>query len=167
MTSCCAARARIAGTSVPDDRTGRTTIDDLLRDARSKLDRLEPEQGLAAQRDGALLIDTRSSDERRRDGVVPGSLHVPLSVLAWRVDPDADPEYRSRHIVGLEQQLVLVCAHGYSSSLAAAMLQDLGFPRATDLVGGFAAWRDAGLPVRGASPTDADAVPGMGDPEPS
>ncbi len=152
---------------MPDDRTGRTTIHDLLRDARSRLDRLEPGHGFAAQRDGALLIDTRSSDERRRDGVIPGSLHVPLSVLAWRVDPDADPEYRSRHIVGLDQELVLVCTHGYSSSLAAAMLQELGFSRVTDLVGGFAAWRDAGLPVRSASPSDADAVPGMGDPEPS
>ena len=67
---------------MPDDRTGRTTIDDMLRDARSRLDRLEPEDGFAAQRDGALLIDTRSSDERRRDGVIPGSLHLPLSVLA-------------------------------------------------------------------------------------
>jgi rhodanese-related sulfurtransferase len=152
---------------VPDDRTGRTTIHDLLRDARSRLHRLEPEQGLAAQRDGALVIDTRSSDERRRDGVIPGSLHVPLSVLAWRLDPDADHEYRSRHIVDLDQELVLVCAHGYSSSLAAATLQELGFSRATDLVGGFAAWRDAGLPVRSATPIDADAVPGMGDPEAS
>jgi rhodanese-related sulfurtransferase len=152
---------------VPDDQTGRTTIHDLLRDARSRLDRLEPEQGLAAQRGGALLIDTRSGDERRRDGVIPGSLHVPLSVLAWRLDPDADPAFRSRHVVDLDQDIVLVCAHGFSSSLAAATLQDLGFSRVTDLVGGFAAWRDAGLPVRSASPSDADAVPGMGDPEPS
>ena len=152
---------------MPDDQTGRTTIDDLLRDARSRLDRLEPEHGLAAQRDGALLIDTRSSDERRRDGAIPGSLHVPLSVLAWRLDPEADPAYRNRHVLGLDQELVLVCAHGYSSSLAAAMLQELGFLRVTDLVGGFAAWRDAGLPVRSASPIDAEAVPGMGDPEPS
>jgi rhodanese-related sulfurtransferase len=148
------------------DQTGRTTIHDLLRDARSRLLRLEPEEGLAAQREGALLIDTRSSDERRREGVIPGSLHVPLSVLAWRLDPDADPAYRNRHIVDLDQELVLVCAHGYSSSLAAATLQELGFSRATDLVGGFAAWRDAGLPVRSAA-GEADAVPGMGDPEPS
>lgn len=149
------------------DQTGRTTIHDLLRDARSRLDRLDPEQSLAAQHDGALLIDTRSSDERRRDGVIPGSLHIPLSVLAWRLDPDADPEYRNRHIVGLDQELVLVCAHGFSSSLAAATLQQLGFSRATDLDGGFAAWRDAGLPVRSKALDEADAPPGMGDPEPS
>jgi rhodanese-related sulfurtransferase len=151
---------------VPDE-SDRTTIDDLLRDARSRLDRVEPEQGLTAQRDGALLIDTRSSDERRRDGVIPGSLHIPLSVLAWRLDPDADPEYQNPHVVDLDQVLVLVCAHGYSSSLAAATLQELGFSRATDLVGGFAAWRGAGLPVRSAPDESADTVPGMGDPEPS
>jgi rhodanese-related sulfurtransferase len=152
---------------VPDHPTGRTTIDDLLRAARSRLDRLEPDQGLAAQRQGALVIDTRSSDERRREGVIPGSLHVPLSVLAWRLDPDADPAYRNPHVVGLDQELILVCAHGYSSSLAAATLQQLGFSGATDLVGGFAAWRDAGLPVHSAAVEDADAMPGMGDPEPS
>jgi rhodanese-related sulfurtransferase len=166
MTWSCAARARIAATSVPDE-TCRTTIHDLLRDARSRLDRLEPEQGLTAQREGALLVDTRSSDERRREGVIPGSLHIPLSVLAWRLDPDADPEYHNPHVADLDQVLVLVCAHGYSSSLAAATLQELGFSRATDLVGGFAAWRDAGLPVRGTPDGSAAAVPGMGDPEPS
>jgi len=152
---------------VPDHPIRRTTIHDLLRDARSGLDRLEPEHCLTAQREGALVIDTRSSDERRREGVIPGSLHIPLSVLAWRVDPDADPAYLNRHVVDLDQRLVLVCAHGFSSSLAAATLQELGFTRATDLVGGFTAWRQAGLPV-GAAPADsADAVPGMGDPEPS
>jgi rhodanese-related sulfurtransferase len=149
------------------DKTARTTIDDLLREARSCLDRLEPDQALAAQRDGALLVDTRSSDERRRDGVIPGSLHIPLSVLEWRVDPDADPAFHNPHVRGLEQQLVLVCAHGYSTSLAAARLHDLGFARATDLAGGFTAWRDAGLPVRSATDGDDAAAPGMGDPEPS
>ena len=119
----------------------RTTIDDLLRDARSRLERLEPEEALAAQRDGALLIDTRSHDERARNGVIPGSLHVPRSVLEWRLDPDADPAHRNPHVAGLEERLVLVCAHGYSTSLAAATLQDLGFARATDLVGGFTAWK--------------------------
>ena len=151
---------------MPDDRTGRTTIDDMLRDARSRLDRLEAEQVLAAQREGALLIDTRSNDERGREGVIPGSLHIPLSVLAWRLDPDGDPAFHNPHIRGLDQQLVLICAHGYSSSLAAATLQELGFSQATDLVGGFAAWRETGLPVHSAH-SGADAMPGMGDPEPS
>ena len=143
----------------------RKTIDDIVREARGRLGRLEPGQARAAQDEGALLVDTRSSDARRQDGVIPGSLHIPLSVLEWRLDPAADPAFHNPHIHGLRQQLVLVCAHGYSSSLAAARLQELGFSRATDLVGGFAAWRDAGLLVCAAA--DADGMPGMGDPDPS
>ena len=142
----------------------RKTIDELLAEARSRLDRVEPTEALAAQRDGALLIDTRSGDERARTGVIPGSIHIPLSVLEWRVDPSADPRYRNPHVTGLEQRLVLLCAHGYSSSLAAVRLRELGFEGATDVVGGFAAWCDAGLPLRAAPVADPDAVPGMGGP---
>jgi rhodanese-related sulfurtransferase len=159
-----AGRAKIAGTNAADPHR-RRTLDDLLREARSRLDRLEPEQALAAQRGGALLIDTRSSDERRREGVIPGSLHIPLSVLEWRVDPDADPAFHNPHVSGLDQLLVLVCAHGCSTSLAAARLQELGFTSATDLVGGFAAWRDGGFPVVPAPTVDLDGVPGMGAPD--
>lgn len=143
----------------------RTTIHDLLRDARTRLVRLEPAEALEAQGAGALLIDTRSSDERRVDGCIPGALHIPRSVLEWRLDPDAHPAYRSAYVSSLEQRLVLVCSHGLSSSLAAATLQDLGFTGATDMAGGFVAWRDEGLPVCAASPVDATAVPGMGAPD--
>jgi rhodanese-related sulfurtransferase len=142
----------------------RKTIDELLAEARSRLERLEPVEALAAQRDGALLIDTRSGDERARTGVIPGSIHIPLSVLEWRVDPSADPGYRNSYVTGLEQRLVVVCAHGFSSSLAAARLQELGFARATDVVGGFTAWSDAGLPVQAAPAAEAEEVPGMGGP---
>ena len=142
----------------------RTTIDDLLRQARAQLTRLEPEEALAAQGAASLLVDTRSADERARNGVIPGSLHVPLSVLPWRLDPDSDPSYRNPHIGGLDRQIVLVCANGYSTSLAAAMLQELGFTNATDLVGGFEAWRRAGLPVVDAPVVDGKALPGMGEP---
>ena len=144
---------------------GRTTINEVLEAARARLDRLAPAEALAAQRDGALLVDTRSTDARVRQGVIPGSLHIPLSVLEWRVDPDADPRFRSPHVHGLDDHLVLVCAHGYSSSLAACRLQDLGFTRATDLAGGFEAWRASDLPVVAAPPDPA--VPGLGDPAPS
>ena len=140
------------------------TIDELLAEARSGLDRLAPAEALAEQRDGALLIDTRSREERGRAGVIPGSLHIPLSVLEWRVDPDYDPAHHNRHVTGLEQRLVLVCAHGYSSSLAAARLRQLGFERATDVDGGFTAWAAEGLPVQPAPELDV-AVPGMGDPD--
>lgn len=143
----------------------RKTIDQLLREARSRLARLEPTAALAAQGEGALLIDTRSSDERRRDGVIPGSIHIPRTVLEWRLDPETKPDHRNPHITDLDQQVVIVCAHGYSSSLAAATLQELGFTRATDLAGGFTAWAEQGLPVRPA-PSDPDGLPGMGPPDP-
>ena len=125
--------------------TRRKTIDQLLANARARLVRLEPRAALDALAGGALLIDTRGADQRRDAGVIPGSVHVPLSVLFWRLDPTSgfdDPRLSdpSRHVV-------LVCEHGYSSSLAAATLQDLGFARATDIIGGFEAWAAAGLPV--------------------
>ncbi len=157
-------RARIAATTVTDE-VPRTTLDDLLREARGRLDRLDPAAAREAQREGALLIDTRSHDERSRTGVIPGSLHIPRSVLEWRLDPAADPAFHNPHVDGLDQRIVLVCAHGYSSSLAAGSLQVLGFSRATDLDGGFVAWQAAGLPVRPAPDVDAGAIPGMGDPD--
>jgi rhodanese-related sulfurtransferase len=143
----------------------RKTVDDLLSEARSKLDRLEPEEALAAQQAGALLIDTRSAEERRRSGVVPGALHIPRTVLEWRVDPETAPEYRNPHVHGLEQRLIVVCAHGYSSSLAAATLQELGFAQATDVIGGFEAWKERGLAVHEGPDYDPDAPPGMGAPD--
>ncbi len=126
---------------MPEQRT----IDALLREARARLQRLEPKAAFAAMEDGALVIDTRCDELRRETGIIAGSVHVPLSVLYWRVDPTSgfgDPRFSD-----LERQVVLVCAHGYSSSLAAATLQDLGFTRATDVIGGFEAWLAAGLPV--------------------
>jgi rhodanese-related sulfurtransferase len=143
----------------------RLTIDELLAEARSRLERLEPAGALAAQEAGALLIDTRSTDERTQTGVIPGSIHIPLSVLHWRLDPAVDPTLHNRWIEGLDQQLVLVCAHGYSSSLAAATLQDLGFSRATDLTGGFTAWEEQGFPVRAGPAGPSHGRPGMGPPD--
>lgn len=130
--------------------TGHRTIDGLLEEARARLQRLEPDAALAAQREGAIVVDTRCEELRQEIGTVPGSIHVPLSVLFWRLDPSsghADPRLSDP-----ERQVVLLCAHGYSSSLAAATLQDLGFTRATDVVGGFEAWLAAGLPVERGSP---------------
>jgi rhodanese-related sulfurtransferase len=142
----------------------RKTIDELLAEARGRLERLEPAAALTAQRAGALLIDTRSTDQRAQTGVIPGSIHIPLSVLEWRLDPDADPAFRNPHITGLDQWVVLVCAHGFSTSLAASRLQDIGFERATDVVGGFTAWSEAGLPVQAAPAVEPDGAPGMGGP---
>jgi MFS family permease len=141
----------------------RTTIDDLLERARSRLKRLDPDQALAAQRSGALIVDLRSPDERVRHGVIPGSLHIPRSVLEWRLDPDSP--HRNPHASDLTRQVILVCADGYSSSLAAATLQELGYRRATDLAGGFNAWKRRGLPI---SPAPIEeGAPGMGAPLPA
>ncbi len=139
----------------------RKTIDELLAESRERLVRLEPHDALAALDRGACLIDVRSQDERRRDGVVPGSFHVPRGVLEWRLDPEC--EFRNPALARVDAHVVLMCAEGYSSSLAAATLQELGFSRATDVVGGFAAWKEAGLPVRPAGPADEhDGLPGSG-----
>jgi rhodanese-related sulfurtransferase len=124
----------------------RATIGDLLETARARLRRLEPRAAQAALAEGALLIDTRSADLRRQDGVVPGSIHVPLSVLFWRLDPSSESADPS--LADPSRSVVLICAHGYSSSLAAATLVDLGYDRATDVIGGFEAWAAAGLPIQ-------------------
>jgi rhodanese-related sulfurtransferase len=122
------------------------SVDELLERARSRLDPLEPSQAEAAMREGrALLIDIRSETQRARDGLVPGALVIPRNVLEWRCDP-ACP-HRDPRVDGLTRTLIVLCDEGYQSSLAAATLQELGLMRTTDVIGGFRAWRDAGLPV--------------------
>jgi rhodanese-related sulfurtransferase len=121
------------------------TINELLTRARARLERLEPREAQAARENGALLIDIRSDSQRAADGVVPGAAFVPRNVLEWRLDP-ASP-HREPELARPDRPIVLMCDEGYQSSLAAATLQELGLPQATDLAGGFQAWRDAGLPV--------------------
>jgi rhodanese-related sulfurtransferase len=127
----------------------RMTIDQLLAAAQARLHRLEPAEAEAARRAGAILLDTRCADQRRERGIIPGSVHVPLSLLFWRLDPASG--FDDPRLSDPTRQVVLVCADGYSSSLAAVTLQDLGFARATDVVGGFAAWAAAGLPLEPAT----------------
>jgi rhodanese-related sulfurtransferase len=124
----------------------RTTISDLLEAARRRLARVAPTQALDAVREGAVLVDIRSERDRERDGVIPGALFFPRNVLEWRLDPASGHDARELDS-GLDRHIILVCDEGYQSSLAAATLQDLGFARATDLAGGFQAWRAAGLPI--------------------
>jgi len=123
----------------------RQSIEQLLAEARARLRRLEPATALTAQGEGAILIDLRCADERRENGIIPGSVHVPLSVLFWRLDQTSG--YDDPRLSDPTREVVLLCADGYSSSLAAATLQDLGFDRATDVIGGFTAWAGAGLPL--------------------
>ena len=125
----------------------RRTIEELLKDARARLERVGPAEAAAAVRDdGALIVDIRSELQRERDGVIPGALFHPRNVLEWRADPASD-HHDPQLSADLERRVIVVCHEGYQSSLAAATLQDLGFARATDLDGGFVAWRAAGLPV--------------------
>lgn len=123
----------------------RQTIDNVLAAARDRIKRLEPEAAHRAMADGAILIDTRCAEDRRKTGVIPGSVHVPLSVLFWRLDPSSG--YDDPALSDLARPVILMCAHGYSSSIAAATLVDLGFASAGDVIGGFEAWAAAGLPV--------------------
>ncbi|GGO55053.1 sulfurtransferase [Streptomyces daqingensis] len=121
-------------------------IDALLESARSTLDgRLTPQEAADAQREGALLVDIRYAALRDRDGTVPGALVVERNELEWRLDPTCP--HRSPEATGSELRIVVLCNEGYASSLAARSLRELGLHRATDLDGGFQAWRAAGLPL--------------------
>jgi MFS family permease len=147
-------------------RAARRTVDDLLEAARERVEpRPTPLEAHEVLREGGLIVDLRSHDERRRHGVVPGSIHIPRSVLEWRVDPDC--EFRNPAACDLDRTLILMCADGFSSSFAAQSLRQLGFRHATDLVGGFSAWKAEGLPVRPApEPEESGELSGMRPPEP-
>ncbi len=119
--------------------TDGSTIDDVLAQARSGLDRVEPEQLADEAANGAIVIDIRPVEQRERDGELPGAVVVDRNVLEWRLDPTSP--HRLPLAIDHDLRVVLVCNEGYGSSLAAKSLQDLGLGRATDLVGGFQAWR--------------------------
>jgi rhodanese-related sulfurtransferase len=121
------------------------TAEDLLAEARRGLERLDPLAAAAALAAGAVLVDIRSELQRERDGVVPGSVFFPRNVLEWRCDPASSA--RDERVSDPVRQLIVMCDEGYQSSLAAANLKRMGFGCATDLAGGFQAWRAAGLPV--------------------
>jgi len=127
------------------DKTTRRSIDAVLAEAQARLRRLRPVDAAAALSDGWMLVDTRDGDVIARDGAIPGALRIPLSVLEWRVDPTS--ETHSAELTGREARLILICRDGYSSSLAAVRLHELGFTETTDVIGGFGAWVAAGLPV--------------------
>jgi rhodanese-related sulfurtransferase len=118
---------------------GRAAIDVLLEKVRSGLDRVDPADLAAEVAAGALVIDTRPIDQRQRDGELPGALIIDRNVLEWRLDPTCP--HRIAEADSASLRMIIVCDEGYSSSLAAASLRQLGIERATDLVGGFQAWR--------------------------
>ncbi|MFE7659707.1 rhodanese-like domain-containing protein [Streptomyces celluloflavus] len=122
-----------------------SAVDELLERARRELDRLDAREAAAAQKAGGLLVDIRYAALRERDGTIPGSLIVERNELEWRLDPTGD--HRAPEATHHGLPVVVVCNEGYASSLAAVSLRHLGLTRATDLIGGFQAWRAAGLPV--------------------
>jgi rhodanese-related sulfurtransferase len=123
----------------------RRSIDEVVDAARTRLKRLDAHQAHEAAAAGAVLVDIRYAALRDRDGTIPGALIVERNELEWRLDPLCD--YRLPEATDHDRHVVVICNEGYASSLAAVSLQDLGLHRATDLDGGFQAWRAAGLPV--------------------
>ncbi len=136
---------KYASAVVPSAPSGtRRTIDQVLAEARTRLDRLTPQQALRAAGAGAVLVDIRPAGQRAAEGEIPGALIVERNVLEWRFDPASAARLPQ---ASYDLHVIIVCSEGYTSSLAAAALQDLGVHRTTDLEGGFLAWRAAGLPV--------------------
>ena len=114
-------------------------VDLLLAAARADLDRVSVENLATELAAGALVVDSRPVEQRARDGELPGAVVVDRNTLEWRLDPSSP--HRLREVTTTEQRMIIVCNEGYSSSLAAATLRQLGLHRATDLVGGFQAWK--------------------------
>ncbi|MFE9172329.1 rhodanese-like domain-containing protein [Streptomyces kebangsaanensis] len=121
-------------------------IDELLERVRRGYERVGAREAYGAARSGeALLVDIRYAALRDRDGLIPGALVIERNELEWRLDPRGS--HRVPEATGHDLRVVVICDEGYASSLAAVSLHQLGLHRATDLVGGFQAWRAAGLPV--------------------
>jgi rhodanese-related sulfurtransferase len=121
-------------------------VDELLAEARAGLERLTPAESLAAvQRGDGVIVDIREEARRALEGRVPGAVEIERNVLEWRCAPESD--WRDERICDPARIVIVMCNQGYQSSLAAATLQRLGLPRATDMDGGFQRWRAEGLPL--------------------
>jgi rhodanese-related sulfurtransferase len=137
---------------------GVRTVDEILAAARGRLRRLAPDEAFRELAGGAVLIDIRPAAQRARDGEVPGSVIVERNHLEWRLDPCC--EARLPWVTGHDHRVIVICVESYTSSLAAAALQDLGLHRATDVIGGFRAWTAAGLPSASAGAGTVTLAPG-------
>ena len=121
-----------------DDGADRHSIEEILAEARARLDRVDPANLADEHASGALIVDIRPAEQRARDGALPPAVVIDRNVLEWRLDP-ACPHHIA-DAMGYDTRIVIVCNEGYQSSLAAAQLRAIGLHRATDLVGGFQAW---------------------------
>jgi rhodanese-related sulfurtransferase len=124
----------------------RPAIDRELDRARRRIRRIAAEVAAAEMQRGALLIDTRSESQRATQGEIPGALPIERNVLEWRLDPTSP--WRVPEMTGTDIPVIVICAQGYSSTLAALSLQRLGLTNVSDVIGGFEAWQAAGMPVR-------------------
>jgi len=122
------------------------TIDEVVERARRRLVRVTPEQAASELAQGALLVDIRTQTQRTEQGEISSAIVIERTVLEWRLDPTSPS--RLDQAKDHQVRVIVVCAEGYSSSLAAASLQDIGLANATDVIGGFDAWKAAGLPVK-------------------
>jgi rhodanese-related sulfurtransferase len=148
-------------TGTPTARPGGArSIDEILSAARARLARLTPREAQAELQAGAVLIDIRPAAQRAAAGEVPGSVVIERNHLEWRLDPESGA--RLPWVDGYDLWPIVICNEGYTSSLAAAALQDLGLARATDVIGGYQAWRAAGLPTARPEARAVVLAPGAG-----
>ncbi len=140
--------------------SGARTIDEILAASRARLVRLTPDQAFAEMSAGGVLIDIRPAAQRAEQSEIPGSTVVERNHLEWRLDPASDA--RLPWVTGYDPRVIVICVDGYTSSLAAAALHDLGLHRATDVIGGFRAWTAAGLPSAPARARTVTLAPGAG-----
>ena len=124
---------------------GAVSVEQMLAQARSRLQRLTPAQAHDALAGGAVLVDIRPGWQRAAEGEVPDALLVERNHLEWRFDPECTA--RLPQVSGYDTPVIVLCSEGYTSSLAADSLRRLGLHRATDVIGGFRAWAAQGLPV--------------------
>ena len=142
---------------------GARSIDQILQAARDRLSRVTPAQAFAeldarAALNGAVLIDIRPAAQRAAVGEIPGSVVIERNHLEWRLDPASSA--RLPLVTGYDLRPIVFCMEGYTSSLAAAALQDLGLARATDVIGGYLAWQAAGLPTARPDERTVQIAPG-------
>lgn len=136
---------------------GGSRIDAMLARARARLRRVDARRAAAEVERGAVLVDIRPAAQRAEEGEIPGALVIERNVLEWRLDPTSDA--RLPVATGDDLRVIIICSEGYTSSLAAASLQELGLRNATDVIGGYHAWRRAGLPTTSTAAAAAPAVP--------
>jgi rhodanese-related sulfurtransferase len=152
----------LVGRVVTTRPPGARTIEEILEAARARLTRATPREAFREAADGGTLIDIRPAAQRADQGEIPGSTVIERNHLEWRLDPACDA--RLPWVTGYHHRIIVFCVDGYTSSLAAASLQDLGLSRATDIIGGFSAWTAEGLPSAPASQRTTELAPGAARP---